>query len=86
MTPLEFNIRKAIREHNKKLRKKETKQATLGFANMRMKQLAPMAFVKNLPATKQKHLEGQVKHFLEDQRRQLERRKGKPGQGLWMFV
>lgn len=81
-----FHSERMIRQHNAELEKKEKKKIALSFANMRMKQLAPMAFVKDLPKKQQKRLEGQVHLFFEDQKRQLERRKGKAPTGTWMFV
>lgn len=80
------SISKALKDHNKRIEKKIRKKIALDFINMRMKQLAPMAFVKNLPSEKQQILDSYVKFFIEDQQRQLVRRKGKPPNGTWMYV
>ena len=75
-----------IAKHNKKLLQKHKKQFALEKLNYKMKLFVPAAYEKIPPGEKKTRREGQVKIFIEDQQRQLQRRKGKPPNSTWMFV
>jgi len=81
-----YHTRKLIQEHNRELQRKEEKKMALKFLNMRMRQLQPAAFIKNLPKQQQNRQDQTVERYIKDQQNQLIRRKGKPPNGLWMYV
>jgi hypothetical protein len=75
-----------ISSHNEKVLKNQKKKTDLALVNMKMKHLAPIAYEKETSELKKKYREGHVSLFIQDQQRQLKRRHGVPGHGVWMYV
>jgi hypothetical protein len=75
-----------IRKHNKQYYEKRKKQFTLEMVNRKMKLYAPASYETIASERQRKIREGQIKFFIEDQQRQLQRRKGKPTKSTWMFI